>query len=229
MNEKYIIVKLNKGDKGINSCYFSGINLEDIVNLFGPCSNLLTTFNEFRSIMFADYEDFIYFIKDRRKYYDVICADVVESNCISIDAAKSIQLFADINTPTPILWMPDVANEFCIYSHDTSLYTYVCFKTDYHIFCNRLINTIFKVLNICPNMCSESLFDYLVSIFENGVVIDAGSVKKVRHNSIKMKICLFEAGNGFSDMVFPSKKIVGFKDLIMRKTDDSLVSCDNND
>lgn len=129
--DKYILIKCVSGANGISSCYISGMTLEEICHILKTPSELLLTYNEFNDFCRVNKDDFLCYARNRSDYHTIVCSDINDRFiCKSITKhdAKDLLNFADICTPTPVLWLPSIADNFCIYSHDESLYSYMCFK-----------------------------------------------------------------------------------------------------
>lgn len=208
--DKYILVKYQIGTNGVNSCYLSGITLEEIYSILGSPHSLLLTYNEFDNFCRIEKDDFLKFIQNRREYYDIICSDVsdtITSEQITEQDIKSLQLFTKTNTPNPVLKLPSISQSFCIYSHDLSLYSYICLRTRIQDFAKSFLNwLVYSSTNRSRSEHSfyQTDFEHFLEALQRGIFIDTEHTKIINDN-VYLSSGYFDPQTNFADNVFPEK------------------------
>ena len=202
---KWIIIKCSEGDNGINRYLLSGVTLDDQLYVLGAPSRLAFTYNEFDNVSIKSADDLAPLLQDRRTYYSIICSDVSEDAKLeqfSSEEIKSFQTFADKDTPD-LVKLPEISNSFCIYSHDKSLYSCACFRSDARKFIADLLNRVLA-LSCIPfkvSLTQESL-EKLFQAAKNGIVIETEKLK-ITDNVLQIVLSPFSPETEFSDYVFP--------------------------
>ena len=214
------------GTDGINSCYISGMNLDEICCVLDTPSELLLTYNEFNNFCCLKKDVFLRFIQNRRDYYDIVCSDINTnfiSKQVTIHDADDLLKFVDVCTPNPILWLPSISKSFCIYSHDESLYSYLCFKMKPYDFVNRFLNWLISSLtNEAEQHFNQTDFDIFFKAIMQGIYIDT-EVTKITNDTLSISVSYFNSQADFSENLF-SKEIPKFEYVHLKTGDGSMSS-----
>jgi len=217
--EKYILIKCQSGVNGINSCYFSGMTLEDIYYLFGAPEELLVTYNEFDNFYRLKRADFLEFIQNRRDYYDIVCSDIstdIAYKEITKQDIGELQRFTDINTPVPVLWLPKVTGSFCIYSHDESLYSYLCFRIKTQDFVNSFLNWLtVSLTNETKKHFEQTDVENFLRAIQKGIYIDTEFIEII-NDTLYISAGCFDSRLDFNGNLY-SENFPKFEYIQLRK------------
>ena len=132
--------------------------------------------------------------------------------------AEDLLKFTEVCTPTPVLWLPSIANNFCVYSHDESLYSYLCFKTKPEFFAKGVLNCIVSSLSNETEMNFESKdINVFLTAIQNGIFIDTEHTE-ITNNAIRILVGTFDTETDFSGNLY-SEKLPEFEKIKLRRND----------
>lgn len=224
--DKYILIKCQFGVNDISSCYISGMTLEEICYILKSPTELLLTYNEFTDFCRVNKDGFLKFAQNRRDYHTIVCSDIhANFTCKQITRydADDLLNFADICTPTPILWLPSISDNFCIYSHDESLYSYLCFRMKPEEFAKNFLNWLTSSLTYEDEKNFEQTdFELFLRAIYQGIYVDTEHLEMI-NDTLFLSVGCFDVQTDFNSNLF-SEELPKFERFHIKTRDISMFS-----
>lgn len=200
--DKYVLIKYQLGEDSINSCQISGMTLEEICYILDAPSELILTYNDTDKFFRVNNDEFAKYTQNRRDYYTIVCSDInckYTSKQLTKEDINDLLHFSDYY---PQLFLPSISDRFCIYSHDETLNTYMCFKMEFAIFVNKFLNWLISPLSNGNEKCFEQNdFECFSNAIQRGIFIDTEN-NRIINDDIYISSGFFEPHTDFGDNIF---------------------------